>query len=134
MDYRLEVCRRHRWPASSWTGRRSTEGAGGRCGTVTDFSPYAQIVQSHAASWLVPSTANGPEDHDGDLAAALRARYKLLTVLREPTGVVVALEHAAWIAEAEAITVGALPLAEGRAQVLTALSATETLDAGARGA
>ncbi|MGC4916356.1 hypothetical protein [Streptomyces albogriseolus] len=132
VDYRLEVCRRHRWLADNWTGRRSTEGAGGRCGTVTDHRPYAQIVQSHAAAWLVPLTANGPEDHSGDLAAALRAGYELLTVSREPTGVAIALEHAARIAEA--IAIGALPLVEGRAQVLAALGAAETLDAGARGA
>ncbi|MEV5043548.1 hypothetical protein AB0N20_02330 [Streptomyces griseoincarnatus] len=132
VDYRLEVCRRHRWLASSWTGRRSTAGAGGQCGTVTDYRPYAQIVQSHADLWLRPLAANGPEDHGGDLAAALRAGYALLTAHREPTGVAIALEHAARIAEA--VAAGTLPLAEGQAQVLAALSAAETLDAGARGA
>ncbi|MFC7983318.1 hypothetical protein RI578_41100 (plasmid) [Streptomyces sp. BB1-1-1] len=132
LDYRLEVCRRHRWLASNWTGRRSAEGAGGRCGTVTDYRPYTQIVQSHAALWLVPLTTNGPQDHDGDLAAALRAGHELLTAHREPTGVAIALEHAARIAEA--VTAGSLPLADGQAQVLAALSAAETLDAGARGA
>jgi hypothetical protein len=132
VDYRLEVCRRHRWLASNWTGRRSTDGAGGQCGTVTDYRPYAQIVQSHADLWLRPLAANGPEDHGGDLAAALRAGYALLTAHREPTGVAIALEHAARIAEA--ITTGTLPQAEGQAQVLAALSTAETLDAGARGA
>lgn len=132
VDYRLEVCRRHRWLASNWTGRRSAEGAGGRCGTVTDYRPYTQIVQSHAALWLVPLTTNGPEDHGGDLAAALRAGHELLTAHREPTGVAIALEHAARIAEA--VTAGSLRLADGQAQVLAALSAAETLDAGARGA
>ncbi|MGW4548570.1 hypothetical protein ACWEN4_19670 [Streptomyces violaceorubidus] len=132
VDYRLEVCRRHRWLANNWSGRRSTEGAGGRCGTVTDYRPYTQIVQSHADLWLRPLAANGPEDHNGDLATALRAGYELLTVNREPTGVAIALEHAARIAEA--INLGTLALSEGRAQVLAALGAAETLDAGARGA
>ncbi|WP_435057682.1 hypothetical protein [Streptomyces sp. bgisy060] len=132
LDYRLELCRRHRWLAENWTGRRTSEGAGGRCGTVTDHRPYARVMESHAALWLRPLTANGPEDHDGDLAAALRAGYELLTADREPTGVAIALDHAARIAEA--ITAGTLPLAEGQAQVLAALSAAETLDAGARGA
>jgi hypothetical protein len=132
VDYRLEICRRHRWLANNWTGRRSAEGSGGRCGTVTDYRPYAKIVQSHADLWLRALTANGPEDHDGDLAAALRAGFELLTVHREPSGVAIALEHAARIAEA--IAVGILPLAEGQAQVLAALSTAETLDAGARGA
>ncbi|MFD7341529.1 hypothetical protein ACFV98_36980 [Streptomyces violascens] len=72
-------------------------------------------------------TANRPEDHGGDLAAALRAGYELLTVNRKPTGVAIALAHAARVAEA--ITVGILPLAEGQAQILAALSAAETLDA-----
>lgn len=132
VDYRLEVCRRHRWLAEHWTGRRSTEGAGGRCGTVTDHRPYTRIVQSHADLWLRPLTANGPEDHDGDLAAALRAGYELITADREPTGVAIALEHAARVAEA--VTAQTLPLAAGQAQVLAALGAAETLDAGARGA
>ncbi|MFB8310124.1 hypothetical protein ACFC5T_16365 [Streptomyces sp. NPDC055961] len=132
VDYRLEVCRRHRWLAENWTGRRSADGAGGRCGIVTDHRPYARIVESHAALWLRPLTANGPEDYDGDLAAALRAGYELLTADREPTGVAIALGHAAVIASA--ITAGTLSLAEGQAQVLAALSAAETLDAGARGA
>ncbi len=43
----------------------------------------------------------------------------------------IALEHAARIAEA--ITAGTLPQAEGQAQVLAALSAAGTLDAGAHG-
>ncbi|WP_030578565.1 hypothetical protein [Streptomyces anulatus] len=132
VDYRLEVCRRHRWLASNWTGRRSTAGAGGQCGTVTDYRPYAQIVQSHTDLWLRPLATNGPEDHGGNLAAPLRAGYALLTAHREPTGVAIALEHAARIAEA--VAAGTLPLAEGQAQVLAALSAAETLDAGARGA
>ncbi|MFI5822871.1 hypothetical protein ACIA8I_27820 [Streptomyces rishiriensis] len=132
MDNRLEVCRRHRWLASSWPGRRGAEGAGGRCGTVVDYRPYEAIVQSHADLWLRALTANGPEDHDGDLAAALHAGYEWITTHREPTGVAVALEHAARIAEATAV--GTLQPAEGQAQVLAALSLAETLDAVARGA
>ncbi|WP_327740515.1 hypothetical protein OG749_46500 (plasmid) [Streptomyces nojiriensis] len=132
VDYRLEVCRRHRWLADSWTGRRGPEGAGGRCGTVTDYRSYAAIVQSHADVWLRALTTNAPEDHDGDLAAALRAGFEWLTTYREPTGVAMALEHAARIAEATAA--GTLQPAEGQVQVLAALSLAETLDAGARGA
>ncbi|MFF9458073.1 hypothetical protein [Streptomyces flaveolus] len=132
VDYRLEVCRRHRWLADSWTGRRGAESAGGRCGTVTDYRPFAAIVQSHAHLWLRALTTTGPEDHDGDLAAALRAGFDWLTTYREPTGVAMALEHAARVAEATAA--GTLQLAEGQVQVLAALSLAETLDAGARGA
>ncbi|RSS81679.1 hypothetical protein EF919_39980 [Streptomyces sp. WAC02707] len=132
VDYRLEVCRRHRWLADHWTGRRRTVDAGGRCGTVTDYRPYAQIVRSHSDLWLRALTAHGPEDHAGDLAAALRAGYEFLTSHREPTGVATALEHAARVAEA--VTAGTLPLAEGQAQVLAALSMAETLDAKVRGA
>ncbi|MBK3625718.1 hypothetical protein JHN59_12865 [Streptomyces sp. MBT49] len=132
VDYRLEVCRRHRWLADRWTGRRGPEGAGGRCGTVTDYRPFAAIMQSHADLWLRALTTNAPEDHGGDLAAALRAGFEWLTTYREPTGVATALEHAARIAEATAA--GILQPAEGQAQVLAALSLAETLDAGARGA
>ncbi|QUW85846.1 hypothetical protein SMIR_41855 (plasmid) [Streptomyces mirabilis] len=132
MDYRLEVCHRHRWLANSWTGRRGPEGAGGRCGTVTDYRPFAAIVQSHADLWLRALTTNAPEDHGGDLAAALRAGFEWLTTYREPTGVATALEHAARIAEATAA--GTLQPAEGQAQVLAALNLAETLDASGRGA
>lgn len=132
VDYRLEVCHRHRWLASSWTGRRGPDGAGGRCGTVTDYRSFAAIVQSHADLWLRALTTNGPEDHDGDLAAALRAGFEWLTTYREPTGVAMALEHAARVAEATAA--GTLQPAEGQVQVLAALSLAETLDAGSRGA
>ncbi|MFI6688381.1 hypothetical protein [Streptomyces sp. NPDC050485] len=132
VDYRLEFCRRHRWLAGTWTGRRSPEGAGGRCGTVTDYRPYSAIVQSHSDVWLRALTTHGPEDHDGDLASALRAGFEWLTAYREPTGVAMALEHAARIAEATAA--GALPLADGQFQLLVALSMAETLDAGSRGA
>lgn len=132
VDYRLEVCHRHRWLASTWTGRRDAEGAGGRCGSVTDYRPFGAIVESHADMWLRALTTNTPEDHDGDLAAALRAGYEWITTYREPTGVAMALEHAARIAEATAA--GVLQPAEGQVQVLAALSLAETLDAGARGA
>ncbi|MER6196031.1 hypothetical protein ABT234_01445 [Streptomyces sp. NPDC001586] len=87
-------------------------------------------MQSHADMWLRALTANAPED--GDLAAALRAGYEWITTYREPTGVAVALEHAARVAEATAA--GILQPAEGQVQVLAALSLAETLDAGARGA
>ncbi|MDR3082510.1 MAG: hypothetical protein LBV60_16565 [Streptomyces sp.] len=68
-------------------------------------------MQSHADLWLRPLAANGPEDHNGNLAAAFRAGYEWLTAHREPTGVAVALEHAARIAEA--VTAGTLSPAEG---------------------
>ncbi|MFD8417408.1 hypothetical protein ACFV2Q_37665 [Streptomyces sp. NPDC059650] len=132
VDYRLEVCNRHRWLANTWTGRRGPEGAGGRCGTVTDYRPFDAIVQSHVDLWLRALPTNGPEDHDGDLAAALRAGFEWLTAHREPTGVAMALEHAARIAEATAA--GMLQPTEGQVQVLAALSMAETLDAGSRGA
>jgi hypothetical protein len=117
---------------SNWTGQRSAEGSGGRYGTVTDYRPYAKIVQHHAGLWLRALTANGPGDHDGDLAAALRAGFEFLTAHREPSGVAIALEHVARIAEA--VAAGTLPVTQGQAQVLAALGAAETLAAGARGA
>ncbi|MEU7282495.1 hypothetical protein AB0A69_27520 [Streptomyces sp. NPDC045431] len=59
VDYRLEVCQRHRWLPSNWIGRRSTDGAGGQCGTVTDYRPYAQIVPFPwlLADWLTATVA-----------------------------------------------------------------------------
>lgn len=65
-------------------------GVGGQYSTVTDYRPYATIAQPHADLWLQPLAANGPEDHDGDLAAAPRAGYELLTTSREPPGVAIA--------------------------------------------
>lgn len=132
VDYRLEVCHRHRWLASNWTGRRGASGTGGRCGTVTDYRSFAAIVQSHADLWLRALTTNGPEDHDGDLASALRAGFEWLTTYREPTGVAMALEHAARVVEAT--VAGTLKPEQGQMQVLAALSLAETLDAGLRGA
>ncbi|MFF9074488.1 hypothetical protein ACF1A9_19625 [Streptomyces sp. NPDC014872] len=117
---------------SGWIGRRTEAGAGGRCGTVLDYRDYTAIVQSHADSWIRPLTAEGPEDHEGDIALALRTAYERLTECREPNEVAAVIEHAARIAEA--VATGALPAAEGQIQVLAALSVAETLDACARGA
>lgn len=132
LDYRLELCRRHRWLADGWIGPRSEAEAGGRCGTMLDYRSYTAIVQSHADLWIRPLTAEGPQDHDGDVARTLRTAYERLTEHREPTGVAAALEHAARIAEA--VASGTLTMAEGQTQVLAALSVAETLDAGVRGA
>jgi hypothetical protein len=99
---------------------------------MLDYRSYTAIVQSHADLWIRPLTAEGPQDHDGDVARTLRTAYERLTEHREPTGVAAALEHAARIAEA--VASGTLTMAEGQTQVLAALSVAETLDAGVRGA
>ncbi|MFD3729026.1 hypothetical protein [Streptomyces sp. NPDC058671] len=131
-DYRLQVCRRHRWLTEQWTGRRTVAGpAAGVCGEVLDYRGYLKVVESHADLWLRPLTAHGPEDHGGDLPRALTAAYETLTLHREPTEVAVAIGHAARIATA--LATGDLDMEDGQSQVLAALSIAETLDAASRG-
>jgi hypothetical protein len=79
LDYRLAVCRRHRWLAERWGGRRSTPAsAGSRCGTVLDYRTYDEIIRSHYEQWLCPMTAYVTQDHGDDVAAALRAAHDWL--------------------------------------------------------
>ncbi|MFE9250920.1 hypothetical protein [Streptomyces sp. NPDC007088] len=44
LEYRGEVCERHRWLAAHWSGRRGRREPGGRCGTMADHPAYAQVV------------------------------------------------------------------------------------------
>lgn len=138
LDYRLEICHRHRWLlGETWPGRRSSESAGGRCGAVLDFRSFESVLKSHRSNWLGPLTAadSGSSTvlRGHALAAALHEEVQwLLECKREPTGVTVALHHAATIAEATAS--GLLPRADGQRQLLNALSVAETLDAASRGA
>ncbi|MGP3750022.1 hypothetical protein [Streptomyces sp. IBSNAI001] len=140
LEYRLETCARHRWLADHWGGRRGVPGErGGRCGTVLDFRSFDAVVRSHVEEWIRPLTAEGPEDHGGDVAAALRAAHDMLwdaAVVSQTRphedAVRAALDQAA--RAAEAAQAGALDDEAGRAQVLMALSVAETLDALGRGA
>ncbi|AYG85301.1 hypothetical protein DWB77_07518 [Streptomyces hundungensis] len=129
-DYRHGVCRCHRWLADNWPGRRRSEGARCRRGTVTDYRPFAATCRPCRP--VPPRIHQRPRNHDGDLTAALRAGFQWLTAYREPpTGVARALEHAARVSEA--IAASTLQQANDQMQGLAALSITETLDAGARG-
>ncbi|MGW1815432.1 hypothetical protein ACWCQM_17965 [Streptomyces sp. NPDC002125] len=136
LDYRVEVCARHRWLAEEDWGKSFTgEGAGGRCGTVIDYRDYDQVVQSHSDLWLRPLAMNGLEDYSGDVALALGAAAQFLAgarAYREEGGTVAALGHAARVAEA--LAAGVLGTEEGQAQVLAALSAAETVVSADRGA
>ncbi|MEU9777089.1 hypothetical protein [Streptomyces sp. NPDC047968] len=136
VDYRVEVCARHRWLAERDWGKSFTgEGAGGRCGTVVDYRGYDQVVQSHSDLWLRPLAMHGPEDHGGDVALALAAAVEFLVGARagrEAGGVPAALGHAARVAEA--LAAGVLGVEEGQAQVLAALSAAEAVAVADRGA
>ncbi|AVI00042.1 hypothetical protein C5L38_35500 (plasmid) [Streptomyces sp. WAC00288] len=132
-DYRLQVCRRHRWLIEQWHGRRTEAGPDtGVCGEVLDHRDYLTVVRSHVDLWLRPLTFHDPDDHDGDLSRALTAGYELLIEHREPTGVAVAIGHAARITVA--LKADELDVEAGRTQVLAALSVAETLDAASRGA
>lgn len=137
LDYRLEICHRHRWLLGKrWPGRRSSESAGGRCGAVLDFRPFESVLNSHQFNWLgrlIPDSPRYTVPRGHALAAALHEEVQwLLDCKREPTGVTVALHHAATIAEATAS--GLLPRVDGQRQLLNALSVAETLDAASRGA
>ncbi|MFJ3182394.1 hypothetical protein ACIPJN_28960 [Streptomyces sp. NPDC086796] len=140
VEYRMALCRRHRWLA--WSGgQRAADGDTGRCGTVIDYRPYRQIVDSHVDEWLRPRVHEAPQDHGDDVAAALRAAHSsLLTGLaslewRRPTemgyALAAALDHAARLAEA--VADGALDAEAGQVQLLTALSVAEAIDATERG-
>lgn len=136
VDYRVEVCARHRWLVERDWGKSFTgEGAGGRCGTVVDYRDYDQVVQSHSDLWLRSLAMHGTEDHGGDVALALAAATEFLAgvrACREAGGVTAALGHAARVAEA--LAAGVLGADEGQAQVLAALSAAETVVIADRGA
>ncbi|MFB6881447.1 hypothetical protein ACFCY8_11510 [Streptomyces noursei] len=142
LEYRLQLCNRHRWLARSWSGRREAHDPVGRCGTLLDLRDYDRVVESHGDEWLMSLTTHHPRDHQGDVAAALRAAHTFLADAREYTGtlgqrtdiddgIVVALDHAAQIAEA--IADGTVGL-DGRGQLLSALGVAETIAAAARGA
>ncbi|MFJ4343230.1 hypothetical protein [Streptomyces sp. NPDC088915] len=132
-DYRLQVCRRHRWLTEQWTGRRTETGPGaGVCGEVLDHRDYLKVIDSHVDLWLRPLVFHGLDDHDGDLARMLSAGYELLAEHREPTGVAVAIGHAARIATT--LKEGVLDAEDGQTQLLAALGVAETLDAASRGA
>ncbi|QKZ20305.1 hypothetical protein [Streptomyces chartreusis] len=149
VDYQMALCRRHRWLADRWGGRRSTpESSGGRCGTVVDHRTYSEVIRSHYEQWLIPMTGYVTEDHGDDVAAALRAAHDWLAgehvdgpqrplvpparSLMPLDGVRVALDQAA--RAAEALAVGLMEEHHGQGQVLAALSVAETLDALGRGA
>ncbi|MDF3303041.1 hypothetical protein [Streptomyces tropicalis] len=140
LQYRVEVCARHRWLAGHWPGRHTRREPGGRCGTMADHRAYLQVVRSHLDTWVGPLTTQDLDTHGGDVAAALRAAHQWM---REGYGdratargdlwyaVAVALGHAAWLAEA--VAAGLLEREDGERQVLAALSAAETLDGTACG-
>lgn len=149
VDYRMTICRRHRWLAESWGGRRSTPASNdGRCGTVLDYRTYDEVIRSHYEQWLRPMTAYVTEDHGDDVAAALRAAHDWLAgehvdgperpqvpparFLMPVDGVRAALDQAA--RAAEALAAGLVEEPHGQVQVLAALSVAETLDALGRGA
>lgn len=149
VDYRMAMCRRHRWLAERWGGRPSTlEPDGGRCGTVVDYRTYGEVLRSHYEQWLSPMTGYITEDDGDDVAAALRAAHDWLSgehvdgpdwPLVAPTrslmpldAVRVALDQAA--RAAEALAAGLVEEYHGQVQVLAALAVTETLDALGRGA
>lgn len=140
LEYRVEVCERHRWLAAHWSGRRSSREPGGRCGTMADHRAYTQVVQSHVEAWIGPLAAQDLDRHGGDVAAALRAAHGFLkTSFGDPSAgrheiwhaVAAALGHAAWLAEA--VATGLVEKAGGEQQVLAALSVAETIEGAARG-
>ncbi|MCX4681340.1 hypothetical protein OG413_45365 [Streptomyces sp. NBC_01433] len=140
LEYRVEVCERHRWIAGHWPGRRTRREPGGQCGTMADHRAYTQVVQSHVDMWIGPLTTQDLERHGGDAAAALRAAHQWLqdaygdcSTARGDIwhAVAAALGHAAWLAEA--VAAGLVDAAEGEQQVLAALSSAETIDSTARG-
>ncbi|MER6218916.1 hypothetical protein ABT213_33450 [Streptomyces sp. NPDC001674] len=140
LAYRVEVCERHRWLAGQWPGRRSRQEPGGYCGTMADHRTYTQVVQSHFDTWITSLTTQNPDQHGGDVAAALRAAHHWLqdaygdraTARAEVWhAVATALGHAAWLAEQA--TAGALATEAGQHQVLAALSTAETIQATACG-
>ncbi|MET9930395.1 MULTISPECIES: hypothetical protein [unclassified Streptomyces] len=140
VEYRVVVCARHRWLTKSWRGSRGTPAdQTERCGTVLDYRRYDAVVRSHIEEWIRPLTAEGPEDHSGDIAAALRAAHDMLWEAANQSRtrphedpVRAALDQAASVAEA--MRAGAWEPEAGEAQVLSALSIAETLDAQGRGA
>ncbi|MGW3930365.1 hypothetical protein ACWECC_20020 [Streptomyces microflavus] len=134
LEYRVEVCAGHRWLARHWPGRRSTREAGGRCGAMMDHRAYTRVVQSHVEVWIRPLTAQDLQEHDGDVAAALRAAHRWLQDGSRGEfwhAVAAALGHAAWVAEA--VASGLVEVEAGERQVLAALSAAEAIDGTARG-
>ncbi|MER6684652.1 hypothetical protein [Streptomyces olivaceoviridis] len=149
VDYRMAMCRRHRWLADCWGGRRSSpEPDGERCGTVVDYRTYDEVLRSHYEQWLRPMTGYVTEDHGGDVAAGLRVAHDWLSgehvdgperplvpparSLMPLDGVRVALDQAA--RAAEALAAGLVEEHHGQVQVLAALAVAETLDALGRGA
>ncbi|MEV7157207.1 hypothetical protein AB0N77_21705 [Streptomyces misionensis] len=139
-EYRMALCRRHRWLA--WPGgQRPADGDAERCGTVMDYRPFRQIVDSHVAVWLSPRFQVTPQDHGDDVAAAFRAAHSDLRAgLARPGwqrpaemgyALAAALDHAARLAEA--VADGSVDAEPGRAQLLTALSVAESIDAAERG-
>lgn len=137
VEYRVEVCARHRWLARHWPGRRGAREPGGRCGTMLDHRPYLQVVQSHLDTWILPLTA---QEGGGEVAPALRAAHELLQEASGDHGpgrsdiwhaVAAALGHAAWLAEV--LAAGLVETEAGQGQVLAALSVAESLDGTARG-
>ncbi|MYZ40779.1 hypothetical protein, partial [Streptomyces sp. SID4917] len=122
-------------------GQRAAAGDAARCGTVIDYRPFRQIVDSHVAEWLRPRFPETPQDHGDDVAAALQAAHRgLLAGLALPIGrrpavemgyaLAASLDHAVRLAEAAA---GTLDVESGQAQMLTALSVAEAIDATERG-
>ncbi|MFJ8677351.1 hypothetical protein [Streptomyces sp. NPDC093589] len=142
LEYRLQLCSRHKWLSRSWPGRREAHEPIGRCGTLLDHRDFDRVIASHGDQWLLSLTSHHPRDHGGDIAATLRAAHRFLARAREYTnplgqraditdGIVAALDHSARIAEA--IEDGSAGL-DGRTQLLSALSVAETIAVAARGA
>lgn len=142
LQYRLGVCRRHRWLATDWKGHRiQVPGGTGRCGTVIDYRSFIRVVQSHIDLWLGSTTTQYLDMHGGSVARTLRAAADFQAQAAADwvrnawpieSALATALDHTATIAES--IDTETLDTASGQHQLLAALGTAETLAAAARGA
>lgn len=138
LEYRVALCgSHHTWLAPDWKGNLVPD-SGTPCGTVIDHRPVAAVLESHFHQWLGSRIHVWPGDHGGDIATTLRAAHTWLAAeklrLRSHethTGLTVALDHAARIAELMASRTITREI--GEPQLLAVLAVAETLAASERG-
>jgi hypothetical protein len=73
------LCPAHTGALPEWPGTPTADDdTGMKCGTLLDFRPTEQLLQSHAGLWLTPLTGVDPKDPGGNWAAVIQEADRVL--------------------------------------------------------